>query len=128
MKGENSCDTRGETYLFFNNKFASSNSGKISISRNEASKVGMSEREIIQYICLLEREGFLNIKTKSVHSDLSMPCTVSLNSSCVHYFDNKKIKKAANQREWIRTYIPNMLSIVAIIISVIALIVSIQYK
>lgn len=113
---------------FLNNKFQSSETNKVCICKHELAEIGLSERETVQTAMLLQEGDFIRIENKSVHNDLSMSMSVTLKPSCVHYFDNKKTEAVNNRRSWIQTYIPNILSIIAIVISVIALIVSLSQK
>lgn len=113
--------TEEKLIVFLNDKFKASSSNKVSISRNDLPEIGLTEKDVIQSIHLLDTDELLNIVRKSVHDDLSMPCVLALKSSCVHYFENKKKNKTASRREWVRTYIPITLSTIAIILSIISL-------
>ena len=108
--------------MFLNTKFQLSNNNKASISRNDLSEIKLTEKELIQSVYLLEADGLFDVIRKSVHDDLSMPCTLALRSSCIHYFENKNRSKIISKREWVRTYIPVVLSAIAIILSIISLI------
>ena len=103
-------------------KFETSNTNSIYIYQKELSEIGLSELEVVQTIHLLKEDGLLEIEKISPHNDLSIPCILALKSKCVHYFENKKIINAENRRNWISTYGTAILSIVAIVISIIALI------
>ncbi len=100
---------------FLINKFTDSKTNKVSISKNDLSQMSLTEQEVVKTIYLLQEENLLEIKERLVHDDLSRYWTVVLKSSCIHYFDNKKDKSVANRREWVRTYIPITISIVALI-------------
>ena len=110
------------------NKFQNSETNKVCICKHELAEIGLSERETVQTAMLLQEGDFIRIENKSVHNDLSMSMSVTLKPSCVHYFDNKKTETVNNRRSWIQTYIPNILSVIAIGISIIALIVSLSQK
>lgn len=113
---------------FLNNKFQTAETNKVSICKHELCEIGLSERETVQTAMLLQEGDFIHIENKSVHNDLSMSMSVILKPSCVHYFDNKKTEVVSNRRNWIQTYIPNILSVIAIGISIIALIFSLSKK
>lgn len=114
--------TEEKLIMFLNNKIKNSNNNKVSISRNDLTEIKLTEKEIIQTVYLLAADGLLEIVRKSVHDDLSTPCVLSLKLSCIHYFENKKRSKIISKREWVRTYIPVVLSAIAIILSIISLI------
>ena len=103
-------------------KFEESNTNSIYIYQKELSEISLSEKEVVQTVQLLKEDGLLEIKKISPNYNLSIPCIVALNSGCVHYFENKKMAGAANRRNWIQSYGAAILSIIAIIISIIALI------
>lgn len=113
---------------FLNNKFQTAETNKVSINKHELPQIGLSEREVVQTAMLLQEGAFIRIESKSVHNDLSMSMSVILKPTCVHYFDNKKSETVSNRRSWVQTYIPNILSVIAIGISIIALIVSLSQK
>ncbi len=100
---------------FFINKFENSKTNKVSISKNNLEQIPLTEQEIIKTINLLQEDDLLKIENKSVHDDFSRYWTVALKSPCIHYFSNKKDKSVANRREWIRIYIPIMISFIALI-------------
>lgn len=83
----------------------------------------MLEYDIVKYVELLETDDFVEIIAESPNGDLSMPCIVSLKSSCLDYFTDKKItKNNKSQSVDKHIYIPTALSVIAIILSVISLI------
>ena len=113
---------------FLNKKFQNSKTNEVSANRRELPEIGLTEQEVIQSIYLLNEDDLLDITHKSVHDDLSMFWKLSLKSSCVHYFENKQLNSIANRRGWVQTYIPNIISVIAIAISIIALIISLFQK
>lgn len=104
-----------ELINFLNNKYQNSKTNEVTISKNDCITIGMSEEKVSRIIHILQADGMLIIKRKSVHNDFSMCWTIEVNSSCVHYFENKKNDSISNRREWIRTYIPITLSFIALI-------------
>lgn len=100
---------------FLINEFESSKNNEVSVSKNDLEKINLTEQQTVKILYLLQSDGLLNIKVKSVHDDFSRYWTVELNSSCVFYFDGKKTSKITNRREWVRTYIPISISFIALI-------------
>ena len=108
---------------FLNSKFESSNTNTVFIHKNELPQIGLSEQETIRAIHLLKEDEIITDIKMATQNDLSIPCRVSLKSSCVHYFENKKTTDIENRRGWVKSYGTSILSIIAIIISIIALII-----
>ena len=98
---------------------------EINICKNDIESLNISEDEMIDIINTLHTEKLIKRNFMSPHKDLSAPCKIIVLDNCLKYFDNKKQIKIKNRREWISTYVPNILSIIAIIISIVAIIVSI---
>lgn len=121
QEGESNHDKRRTVNHFFN-KYENSKTNVVSISQNDLENIEMTEQEIIRTIYVLQEDELINIKEKSVHDDFSRYWTVALKSQCIHYWENKRIRNTSNKRDWIRTYIPITLSIIAIIISILALV------
>ena len=105
-------------------EYNKSQDGVISICKNDIELLNISEDEMINIINTLHTEKLIKRNFMSPHKNLSAPCKITVLDSCLKYFDNKKQIKIKNRREWISTYVPNILSIIAIIISIIAIIVS----
>lgn len=107
---------------FLLNKYSNSKTNIVSISFNDLSSLNLTEQEVIQTIYLLQEDGFINIKDKSIHDDLSRYWNIALKSTCIHYFENKKVAKINKRNNWIQFWIPVALSAIAIIVSIVALI------
>ena len=106
---------------FFNDKFKNSKTNEVSINKHELPDLNLSEKEASRTIYLLQEEGLLKIKQKSVHDDFSVFWTVTLNPSCVYYFDNKKSDKKEQRRQMfneIRAWITLIIAIAALIHSI----------
>lgn len=115
--------TEEKLIKFLNNKFKTAKTNKISINKYELSQIGLSEQEVIKSVYVLHQDKILEIKRMSIHNDLSTACEVLLCSECIHYFENRRKTLVDNRRNWVQTYIPNILSIIAVGISIIALLV-----
>lgn len=100
---------------FLINELENSKNNEVSISKNDVAKINLTEQQIVKILYLLQSDGLIDIKVKSVHDDFSRFWTVELNSSCVFYFESKKTSKTNNRREWVRTYIPLIISSIALI-------------
>lgn len=109
--------------VFLNNELTKSNTNKVSISKNDIEAIGISEREIVQILCILHSEKYIEITRKSVHDDLSSFWSVNVLSSCIDYFDNQKAIKKNNRNAKIQFWIPTVISLGALIVSIIALII-----
>lgn len=106
---------------FFNKKYEDSKTNEVSINKHELPDLNLSEKEASRTIYLLQEEGLLKIKQKSVHDDFSVFWTVTLNPSCVYYFDNKKSDKKEQRRllfNEIRAWITLIIAIAALIHSI----------
>lgn len=112
--------------MFLNQKFQSAKTNKVSIYKQDLSSIGLTEQETIRTVCLLEQDGIIEIVRMSASNDLCMPCSVNINSSCIHYFENKEDTATSEFREKVQTYVPNILSVIAIVISIVALVTSLK--
>lgn len=76
----------------------------------------INDKELIQILTYLEQINFIKIKWTSVHHDnLTYAVDVTLLPDGNNYFTNKKEKSKSNRREWVKTYIPIIISLVALI-------------
>lgn len=100
---------------FLIDEFENSKNNEVSISKNDLEKINLTEQQIVKILYLLQSDNLIKIKVKSVHDDFSRFWTVELNSSCVFYFEGKRTAKTNNRREWVRTYIPLIISSIALI-------------
>lgn len=98
-------------------KLPNSSNNKVSINRHEIDDIGLSEKEIIQSVYLLEKDGLIDITRKSIHDDLSVTCTVALGTDCVHYFESKRANRNLKIREWVWWGVTTVISIIALIVS-----------
>ena len=115
--------TKEEQLIFFLlEKYKNSKNNIVSVAKKDIQAINLTEQEIIQTLYLLQEDGYINIKEKSVHDDLSRYWNVALKSSLLHYFENIKAAKTDKRNNWIQFWIPVALSTVAVIVSIIALI------
>ena len=94
-------------------KYHQSESGIIMIYRNDIVNNRFDEKEAAKMISVLESSDFFAISRKSSRNDFSIPWTLQMKISGVNYFVDRRNFKMTNFRSWI-----------AIIISIIAIIVS----
>ena len=109
---------------FLINKYNDSNSNPIKIDRTDISILQIPEKEIIKILNTLHEDGLIIAKPRSPHKDFSLYWEITIKTECLEYFNNKKLAKTTNRRDWIRTYVPITLSFSSIIISIIALIIA----
>ena len=89
------------------------------------------DKEIIQALNMFEKYNLMKVKWYGTDRDnLDMAVTIDILPDGESYFKNKKNNKTSSRREWVRTYIPIILSTIALlksfqseIISVVKLIV-----
>lgn len=94
-------------------KYHQSESGIIMIYRNDIVNNRFDEKEAAKMISVLESSDFFTISRKSSRNDFSIPWTLQMKISGVNYFVDRRNFKMTNFRSWI-----------AIIISIVAIIVS----
>ncbi|MCI8557425.1 MAG: hypothetical protein HFI19_06610 [Lachnospiraceae bacterium] len=113
----------GEEQLIecFIEKFENKNSLDISISCKDADKLNMPEKEVMQYIAIMEDRKWLRVTKKSVHNDLSIPCNIHLDSTCIDYFKNKQVHNKQTRKEFwneFRAWITLIIALIALIHSI----------
>lgn len=94
-------------------KYHQSESGIMMIYRNDIVNNGFDEKEAAKMISVLESSDFFTISRKSSRNDFSIPWTLQMKISGVNYFVDRRNFKMTNFRSWI-----------AIIISIVAIIIS----
>lgn len=94
-------------------KYHQSESGTVMIYRNDIVNNRFDEKEAVKMISVLESSDFFTISRKSSRNDFSIPWTLQMKISGVNYFVDRRNFKMTNFRSWI-----------AIIISIVAIIVS----
>ncbi len=107
------------------NKYYDSNSNPIKIDRNDICVLQIPEQEICKTLLTLSEDGVIIAKPRSPHKDFSLYWEITIKSECLEYFTNKKQAKIANKRDWIKTYIPIIISSLSLVISIAALVISI---
>lgn len=74
------------------------------------------DKEIIQALNIFEKYNLIKIKWYGTERDnLDMAIAIDILSDGENYFKNKKSNKVNLRREWIRTYIPVTLSLIALL-------------
>ncbi len=107
------------------NEYNNGNSNPIQIDKNDIGVLQIPEKEIIKILNTLHEDGLIIAKPRSPHKDFSSYWEITVKSECLEYFNNKKQVKIANKRDWIKTYIPIIISSLSLIISIAALVISI---
>ena len=76
----------------------------------------IDDKKLIQVLTYLEQINFIKIKWISVHHDnLNYAVDITLLPDGSNYFDNKKEQSKSNRRKWIKTYIPIIISLIALV-------------
>lgn len=87
----------------------------------------IDDKKLIQILTYLEQVNFIKIKWISVHHDnLNCAIDITLLPDGSNYFNNKKEISKSNRREWIKTYIPIIISLIALVKSFETEIISIM--
>lgn len=107
------------------NEYNNSNSNPIKIDRTDIGILQIPEQEICKTLLTLSEDGVIIAKPRSPHKDFSLYWEITIKSECLEYFNNKKQAKIANKRDWIKTYIPIIISSLSLVISIAALVISI---
>ena len=107
------------------NEYNNSNSNPIKIDRTDIGILQIPEEEICKTLLTLSEDGVIIAKPRSPHKDFSLYWEITIKSECLEYFNNKKQAKIANKRDWIKTYIPIIISSLSLVISIAALVISI---
>ena len=118
-------DNKEKVIQLLINEYNNSNSNPIQIDKNDIGVLQIPEKEIIKILNTLHEYGLIIAKPRSPHKDFSLYWEVTVKSECLEYFNNKKQVKIANKRDWIKTYIPIIISSLSLIISIAALVISI---
>lgn len=106
-------------------KYQSSNTNQIYVYKSDFSSLNMDEKDIIRTLLLLHKDGLFSVVRKSAQNDLNVAWTIEFNSTGVHYFENQKKASTSNKREWVRTYMPITISLIALIKSFVPEIISV---
>lgn len=96
-------------------EYQNSTTNKVCIYQSALSEIGMTEKDTIRAVYTLEADQKLIINTKSQQENLGMPWRITLTSSGIYHFVNKKEKQKENRNNWIQFLIPVSLSVIAII-------------
>lgn len=114
---------REQVIQLLNFKYENATSNIVAIGISDLGTIKLSEQEVIRILCLLAEDKLIRIINRSVNDDFYRYWEVALTGECVDYFENKEVRVVANKRDQIKTWIQYTLTIIAIVISVIALFV-----
>ena len=118
-------DNKEKVIQLLINEYNNSNSNPIKIDRTDIGILQIPEQEICKTLLTLSEDGVIIAKPRSPHKDFSLYWEITIKSECLEYFNNKKQAKIANKRDWIKTYIPIIISSLSLVISIAALVISI---
>lgn len=96
---------------------------QIAINYADIESMNISAEEAYTILLDLQNNSMIYLKFKD--PEFNAACRVIVYSNLVNYFDKIKESSKTNRREFVRTYFPVGLSMCSVIISLIALILSI---
>lgn len=99
---------------FLLNEYQSSKTTEVSIFRSDLETLEMKELDVTRAICALQADQKLIINTKSQHNDLSKFWKITLTSSGIYHFENKKEDVRHKAICVIAFIIPTIISIIAL--------------
>ena len=111
-------------YLIENNKNRQDNTATINV--DEASKMELTEKEIIKALYVLESEGCLKFLQKSTHDELDVFWKMELTPIGLRYFEIQKANRKESRNNWIKFWTPVGISILALIIAALSLLSELQ--
>lgn len=111
-------------YLIENNKNQRDNTSTINV--DEASKIELSEKQIVKSLYKLESDGCLKFLQKSPNNEFDMFWKMELTAKGLHYFEVQKANRKEKRNKWIQFWIPVGLSILALVISTLSLLLDLQ--
>ena len=98
--------------------------GRELFSNSDIADIG--EEDFIKQISILETDGLIEVKFHAGHRNLKYGITVVLRPYIINYFNNKRKWEINYRNEWIKFWIPVSISIIAIVISAIALLLELK--
>lgn len=101
------------------NEYQNSTTNKVCIYQSGISEIDMTEKDTIRAIYTLEADQKLIINTKSQQENLGMPWRVTLTSSGIYHFANKKEKQKEKHSQRLQFIIPVIISIIGAIAAVL---------
>lgn len=99
---------------FLLNKYQTSKTTKVAISKSDLTVLDMNERDVTRSICTLQADQKLVINARSQHDDLSRFWEMTLTSAGIYYFDNKRDDIKNKIINVIAFMIPTIISIIAL--------------
>lgn len=110
-------------YLLSLEREFKNNSLYVDISRKKfnASKISkMGETELMNQLILLDTEGLIKLKFRTGYRNLEYSIPTILSNDIIHYFDKKRNQKMHKCIEVIKWLIPTIISLLALIISILS--------
>lgn len=120
-------DNKEKLIKFLISEYNNDRSDQIRISKDDIKKLNIPENIAIKILLSLQEDGLITAKPKSPHKDFSAFWDITINTKCLEYFNNKKQRKIINKREFVRTYIPIIISSIALAVSICSLLLNL-YK
>lgn len=120
-------DNKEKLIEFLISEYNNENSNKIRISKDDIEKLNIPENIAAKILLSLQEDGLITARPRSAHKDFRAFWDIMINVNCLEYFNRKKQEKVANRREFIRTYIPVIISFIALAVSICSLLLNL-YK
>ena len=97
------------------NRKTPNSTNSVFVSMTDFKQTGIDEKEIMRILFDIESDGLIQIRKKSVQMNLQTVWVISVNSSCLHYFDIKKNEKGQKIRSSILKAIEIIVAIASLI-------------
>lgn len=121
-------NNREKIIKFLNKEQKNNSSYTLRIDKNDISELHLPENEVINILLQLNDDGIIVAKPESPHKDFSACWKIHVKTECLEYFHNKKRNRINNRRDWIRTYIPIIISILSLTISIVSLAITLSNR
>ena len=105
-------------YLLSKEREYRNNKLSVNVGRNsfiDSNIADIGEKEFVNQLSILETEGLIKVNFHSAHRDLRYYITIDLLESILNYFESQKSKSKLSRREWVRTYLPISISVLALL-------------
>ncbi len=119
-------DNREKLIEFLISEYDNENSNKIRISKDDIEKLNIPENIAVKILLSLQEDDLIVAKPESLHKNFSACWNIVLKQKCLNYFLDKKQMRIADRREFIRTYVPIIISSIALAVSICSLLLSLH--
>jgi len=105
-------------YLLSKEREYRNNKLSVNVGRNsfiDSNIADIGEKEFVNQLSILETEGLIKVNFHSAYRDLRYYITIDLLEPILNYFESQKSKSKLSRREWVRTYLPISISVLALL-------------